>query len=44
MALTVKSLQFKVINKVSPATFKNCSVVSLLTSVLVNPLQFKDPI
>lgn len=43
-ALTMKSLQFKAINKVSLATFKNWSVSSLLTSVFTNQLPFKDPI
>lgn len=42
--LTMKSLQFKAINKVSQATFKNWSVSSLLTSVFINQLPFKDPI
>lgn len=43
-ALTMKSLQFKAINKVSLTTFKNWSVSSLLTSVFMNQLPFKDPI
>lgn len=44
-ALTMKSLQFMAINKVSLATFKNWSVVSsLLTSLFMNQLPFKDPI
>lgn len=42
--LAMKSLQFKAINKVSLATFKNWSVSSLLTSVFMNQLPFKDPI
>lgn len=40
----MKSLQFKAINKVSLATFKKRSVSSLLTSVFMNQLPFKDPI
>lgn len=42
--LTMKSLQFKAINKVSLGTFKDCYVSSLLTSVFMNQLPFKDPI